>query len=103
MLGGDPHDLADHARAAAASERLPLGVPQVLVLGDHDDVVPQPIAEAYVRKARAAGDRARLLLVPGAGHFEIAATTTPAWTQVRSAILALLQMDRPQPAAPKVR
>ena len=103
MLGGEPHDVADHARAAAASERLPLGVAQVLVLGDHEDFVPKPIAEAYVAKARTAGDSAHLILIPGAGHFEIAATTTPAWRQVRSAILVLLQMDRPQPAAPKAR
>ena len=92
MLGGDPTEMRERAQAAAAGERLPLGVAQVVVLGDHEDFVPRPIATAYVAKARAAGDNARLVLIPNADHFDIASPTTPAWPQVKSAILKLLRL-----------
>lgn len=90
MLGGDPTARRDQGRDAAAGERLPLGVAQVIVLGEHEDFVPRPVAEAYIAKARAAGDDASLVVVPAAGHFEIAAPTPQAWPQVRAAILRLL-------------
>jgi acetyl esterase/lipase len=90
MLGGSPEATPDQARDTAAGERLPLGVRQVLVIGEYEDFVPRAVAEAYVAKARASGDSAQLLVVPGAGHFEIAAPTTSAWPKVKEAILQLL-------------
>lgn len=94
MLGGDPAKVQEQARATASVERLPLGVAQVLVLGEHDDSVPRPIAQTYVAKAKAAGDPASLLIVPGVGHFETASPATSAWAAVRSAILTLLDVKR---------
>lgn len=96
MLGGDPTAMRERAQAGAAGERLPLGVVQVLVLGDHEDFVPRPIATAYVAKAVAAGDNARLVVIPDADHFAIASPTTPAWPQVNAAILELLKVP-PKP------
>jgi acetyl esterase/lipase len=90
MLGGDPATQPDRARAGAAAERLPLGAPQVVVLGDHEDFVPRPIAMAYVAKARAAGDNARLVVIPDTEHFDLVSTTTSAWPRVRAVILELL-------------
>jgi acetyl esterase/lipase len=91
MLGSEPSEVIENARAAAAIDRLPLGVEQTIILGDHEDFVPRAVAQAYVEKARSAGDKAQLVVIPDAGHFEIAATTSAAWPQVRKSILALLR------------
>ena len=58
---------------------LPLGLPQVIVLGEHEEYVPRQFAQVYVDAAERAGDRVRLLLIPGAGHFEIASPRTAIW------------------------
>lgn len=91
MLGGGASLSTANAADAAAVERLPLRVKQRLVVGEHENFVPRPVAADYVARARAAGDDAAMVLIPGAGHFEIAATTTPAWSVVKSSILQLLQ------------
>jgi acetyl esterase/lipase len=90
LLGGTPSAVPERYKEASANTMLPLRVPQILIWGDHEDFVPQPLAEQYVSAATRAGDRARLVLVPAAGHFETASPFTPAWPVVREAIRSLL-------------
>ena len=44
----------------------------------------------YVQASTQAGDQVRRILIPGAGHFEIASPLSFAWPQVRAAIRSLL-------------
>ena len=76
--------LADAADVASASpaERLPLGVPQLLVHGEDDAIVPLSMSRDYFEAARAAGDRAELVALPGVGHFEHLDPATEAWAAV---------------------
>jgi pimeloyl-ACP methyl ester carboxylesterase len=60
------------------AERLPLGIPQLLVHGEEDDVVPAAMSRAY---AGAAGGEAELVLVRG-GHYEHLDPTSAAWRAV---------------------
>ena len=90
MAGTAPSAVPERYKEASANTMLPLRVPQILIWGDHEDFVPQPLAEQYVSAATRAGDRARLVLVPAAGHFETASPFTPAWPVVREAIRSLL-------------
>jgi acetyl esterase/lipase len=69
----------------------PLGVPQLVVTGGHDQPELNEAARLYVERARAGGDDATLLHITESGHFELASPWTPAWPQVRSAILGLLR------------
>jgi acetyl esterase/lipase len=80
------------ARYAEASpiERLPLGVPQRLLTGALDAVVPPAFGEDYAARARARGDDASHSLVEGAGHFEVIAPSTEAFRAVVEAIRTLL-------------
>ena len=66
---------------------LPLGVPQILVHGTADDVVPFEQSERYVRLA--AGE-AELIPLEGAGHFEPIDPLSPEWTATRDALHRLL-------------
>jgi acetyl esterase/lipase len=64
-------------------------------MGEHEDFVPRPLAETYARTATQAGDPVRLVVIPGAGHFEIASPRASSWPQVESAIQALLDGNLP--------
>jgi acetyl esterase/lipase len=67
---------------------LPLGVPQHLVNGREDRIIPFRLATDYVAKAKAAGDRVELHTVPDTGHVELVAPETAAWSQAKRLILA---------------
>ncbi len=66
LLGSSP----DYARYSPA-HMLPLRVPQWLLEGEADTIVPTSFGADYERKARAAGDRVVRQVFPGAGHFEL--------------------------------
>jgi acetyl esterase/lipase len=70
LLGGSPAD--EPARYAAASplERLPLGVPQLVVHGALDAAVPVALSRRYARAATAAGDTVEYVELPDAGHMD---------------------------------
>jgi acetyl esterase/lipase len=72
-------------RSASPAARLPLGVPQVVVAGARDALVPLATVRGYVAKAKAAGDDVSLVEVPGAGHFELVTPGSSAWESVKDA------------------
>ena len=67
-------------------QRLPTGVPQLLVHGDLDDRVPVELSRRYAAAAQAAGDRCELLELPGVGHFEPIDPRSEAWSQAAAAL-----------------
>jgi acetyl esterase/lipase len=79
LLGGPPGKLPRRYDLASPLERLPLGVPQLLVHGDADDAVPIELSRRYAARAAEGGDRCELVELPGCGHFEHLDPTTPAW------------------------
>lgn len=91
LLGGSPGDVPERYAQVSASKMLPLGIPQVLVWGDHDNLRPMWLGQKYANAATTAGDSVDLIIVPGAGHFEVASPYSPAWPKVRDAIDSLLQ------------
>jgi acetyl esterase/lipase len=70
LLGGPPAERPEALRAASPLARLPLGVPQVVLHGALDDVVPVAHSRDYVRAACQAGDAAVFEELPGTGHME---------------------------------
>lgn len=68
----------------------PLGVPQTLVNGDADRIIPTRFATDYAAKMRAAGDRVEVRIMPGQGHVELIAPETPAWAEAKRVILEQL-------------
>lgn len=91
LLGGTPRDVADRYRAVSPIELLPLHVPVHLVHGVNDSIVPVRMAEQYAERARIAGDRVQLTVVPEAGHFDVVAPQSPAWSSVTAAIHGIAQ------------
>lgn len=62
---------------------LPLGVPQDLVDGREDRIIPYRLPVDYVAKARRAGDDVTLHTVPQTGHVELVSPGTAAWSETR--------------------
>ena len=90
-LVGAPPRYAD----TSVPRLLPLGVPQDLINGREDRIIPYRMATDYLAKARAAGDAATLHTVPDTGHVELIAPGTPAWTRTRRLVAAAFAGEPP--------
>ena len=97
LMGGTPAAMPERYAQASPMTLLPLGMPQVVVLGEYEKYVPLQFAQAYVQAAERAGDRVRMLLIPGAGHFEIASPRAAIWPKVEFAIRSLIDGKLPPP------
>ena len=95
LLGGTPSTVPDRYAQASPMALLPLGVPQVIVIGTHEDYVPRDLVDAYASAAAKAGDSVRTIIFPGAGHFEIASASQWTWPRIETAIRALLDGKLP--------
>lgn len=90
LMGSTPDEDKGRYALASPAARLPIGVPQVLVHGTADDVVPLDQSEAYARAAVAAGDQAELIVVDGADHFDVIDPGHEAWRRVVTRLEGLL-------------
>lgn len=72
LLGGSPEKIAGRYAETSPMQRLPLRVPQVFIQGEKDSIVSADSVGSYVEAAKKAGDRAVIIALPGAGHFESA-------------------------------
>ena len=90
FIGGKPAAVAERYAIASPIALLPAGVPVICVHGEADDTVPIRQSESYVAAARATGDPARLVRLPGTGHFEVIAPRDPAWRACKDAVLEIL-------------
>jgi acetyl esterase/lipase len=82
LLGGPAGKIPGRYDLASPIERLPLGVPQLLVHGDADDAVPLELSRRYAERARQGGDPCELVELPGCGHFEHLDPSSHAWRVV---------------------
>ena len=98
--GRDTHELAGLPNAARpdvfvdtnAAELMPNGSHTLLVTGERDTISPPRVAFDYAARARNAGDRAEVLILPGASHYDEVAATSPAWRLILPSIRAALGM-----------
>jgi len=90
LLGGAPQQQPERYRQASPIELLPLKVPERLLHGSKDDVVPIEMSRRFHAAAVAAGDDVQLSELPDAGHFDLIDPRTPAWGAVQAAVLRLL-------------
>jgi acetyl esterase/lipase len=72
------------------AEMLPAGVRTILIHGEHDDISPTVTGENYARRARAAGDIAEVLVLPGGSHYDEVSADSRAWAIVGAQIQTAL-------------
>ncbi|MGJ9419867.1 alpha/beta hydrolase [Massilia sp. CMS3.1] len=69
-----------------AAELIPNGSHTILVTGELDTISPPRVAHDYAARARAAGDSAEVVILPGASHYDEVAASSPSWPLVAAAI-----------------
>lgn len=104
LMGGSPAAHPDRYASASPMQLAPIALPQVLVVGAHDQAWG-PVGRAYYAHARAAGDTAvHVVEAPDAGHFELIAPATTSWPIVLSSLKALFgRFDATRPDSPTNR
>ncbi|MGI8432206.1 MAG: alpha/beta hydrolase family protein [Chthoniobacterales bacterium] len=98
LMGGGPEKFPRRYAETSPRQLLPLGVPQIFIQGEADPIVAPAPVRAYVEAAKKAGDRATLLPLAGAGHFE-ASIPLPASEPTFEKALHLLVEPTAQPGA----
>jgi len=89
LMGGSPEQHPERYRLASGTSRLPLPVPQYIVLGRHDTDWT-PVGRRYVEAARRAGNEPRVTEAEESGHFEMIDPESSTWPQVLQAARAAL-------------
>jgi acetyl esterase/lipase len=74
-----------------AGDLMPNGSRTILVTGELDTISPPRVAHDFAARARAAGDDAQVVILPGASHYDEVAATSPSWPLVLGAIEAALR------------
>ena len=64
-------------------------LPQWLIHGSDDDIVPPEISRQYLEKKRKLHENVHLLEIPHADHFALIDPRSSAWPQVQEAVLRL--------------
>jgi acetyl esterase/lipase len=82
FMGGHADERPDAYADASPIERLPLGVPALLVHGEADERVPAGLSSSYAEAARTADDEVELSLRPGDDHFVHLDVSGGAWEDV---------------------
>jgi acetyl esterase/lipase len=67
-----------------------LGIPQVLINGTQDRIIPTHFAEDYARQMRARGDDVRVRMIDATGHVELVAPESAAWAEAVEEIMRAL-------------
>lgn len=81
LTGAPSPTHADVFADTSVPRLLPLGVPQHLVNGENDRIIPMRLGTGYEAQARAKGDRVALHRVAATGHVELIAPESAAWAQ----------------------
>lgn len=89
LLGGTPAEFQDRYQTFSPIERVPTGVRTVLVHGREDSIVPPGMSDAYAAKARAEGDTVEVMIVPGAGHYDVVSPRAEPWPIVLGGLQSL--------------
>ena len=95
LMGGTPQERPERYGYVSPIERLPLRVPQRLVVAEHDPIVPLLPVEMYAQLAEQRLDDVELDVVEGAGHFDLITEDGAGWPLVRAAVEDLLKKPLP--------
>jgi acetyl esterase/lipase len=74
-----------------AGDLMPNGSRTVLITGELDTISPPRVAHDFAARARAAGDAAEVVILPGASHYDEVAASSPSWPLVLKEIEGALQ------------
>jgi len=83
LMGGTPDQVPQRYATTSPIELLPISVPQRLIHGTADNIVPFDMSERFAKKSL----NAKLIPLKGAGHFELIDPRAREWSTVQKNIL----------------
>jgi acetyl esterase/lipase len=83
LLGGSPDRVPQRYAAASPMELLPIPVPQRVVHGTADNVVPFDMSQRFAKASK----NAKLIPLPGSGHFDLIDPRAKVWPAIQKNIL----------------
>jgi acetyl esterase/lipase len=83
LLGGSPDRVPQRYAAADPMELLPIPVPQRVVHGTADEIVPFEMSQRFAKASK----NAKLIELPSAGHFELIDPRAKVWPTIQKNIL----------------
>ena len=92
LMGGSPEQYPQRYQAASGTQRLPLPVPQYIVIGEHDKGWA-PVGRMYVEQARQQGNSPQVINAGESGHFELIDPDSTTWPLVLRAAKTALELD----------
>ena len=90
FMGGTPDEIPDAYDVADPARRLPIRVPQLIIQGNADDIVPPAFVEPY-----AATSGADIIVFDGVDHFDVIDPADRSWGAALRAIDAALAESIP--------
>ena len=91
LMGGSPEEFPDRYAIGSVTELVPVGLPQVVLIGSYDHSWRE-VGHRYYQQALAAKDKVRLIDAPESGHFEMIDPDSSTWLLVLDAAHELLDM-----------
>jgi pimeloyl-ACP methyl ester carboxylesterase len=83
LLGGSPDRVPQRYAAASPIELLPIPVPQRVVHGTSDNIVPFEMSQRFAKASK----NSKLIALRGAGHFDLIDPRTTVWPTIQKSIL----------------
>jgi len=90
LMGAATPARPDPFADTSPAELLPIGAHVVSVNGERDRIAPPSLGEGLTARAKAAGDAAEFVVVPGEGHVELVAPGSASFTEETRVIKRLL-------------
>ncbi|NNE27213.1 MAG: alpha/beta hydrolase [Saprospiraceae bacterium] len=84
LIGGSVDEFPERYDIASPIKLLPLDVPQILINGEADNIVPLSHINPYLQQAKSQGEDIQLKIIPNAGHFEVITPGSVAWSDIIS-------------------
>ncbi|HWR14021.1 MAG TPA: alpha/beta hydrolase [Terriglobales bacterium] len=88
FMGGTPAQSADRYREASPFD-LRITVPQVVITGSADEVVPPEFSRRYVAEKRSKGEKVELVEIAEADHMAMVDPRTKAFPEILKAVKSL--------------
>jgi len=92
FLGGTPTQVPEHYREANPAERPIRRAIQKIVHGTADEAVPYEISGSYADAKKKAGEKVKLITLPGTGHFEIVDPESDVWGKMQELLVGLTKV-----------
>ena len=92
LMGGSPGQFPQRYQLGSGTARLPLPVPQYIVIGEHDEGWA-PVGRRFIESARQQGNAPHVINAGESGHFEMIDPDSTTWPLVLGAAKAALGID----------